>query len=210
MIRIFLIVGCQIFGIHMFQQGLLVGFGTFLGNLDLLLDFLTNFLFHGFQFFGFGKSRIDHGIFNKFQWITCGPGKGNFFSCTVGRSGVTHGMTVITVGHHFDIHGTIARSTIVLDKSHTLLDGQHIHTINTNSRNMISHFVIIIVRGMTINTGTHTIMIVFNAKNHGQFPQRGHIGRFPNLSLIGGTISITGNGDIHGFTGFGIVFIGKG
>mmetsp|Transcript_18095 Transcript_18095/g.25092 ORF Transcript_18095/g.25092 Transcript_18095/m.25092 type:complete len:253 (-) Transcript_18095:286-1044(-) len=119
-------------------------------------------------------------------------------------------MTVITVGHHFDVHGSVAGTAILLDKSHALLDGQNIHTVDTNSGNMISHFEIIIVRGMTINTGTHAVMVVFNAKNHGQFPQRRHVGGFPNLSLIGRTISVTGNGDIHGFARLGIVFIGKG
>mmetsp|Transcript_8034 Transcript_8034/g.14615 ORF Transcript_8034/g.14615 Transcript_8034/m.14615 type:complete len:219 (-) Transcript_8034:119-775(-) len=63
---------------------------------------------------------------------------------------------------------------------------------------------------MTINTRSHAVMIIFNTENHGQFPQGCHVGSFPYLSLIGSTIPITGNGDIHGFTRFGIVLVSKG
>jgi hypothetical protein len=62
---------------------------------------------------------------------------------------------------------------------------------------------------VTVNGPSHTILVILNAKDHGKFPEGGHVGRLPNLSLVGGTVSVTGNGDVHGLTRFGIVIVGK-
>mmetsp|Transcript_12615 Transcript_12615/g.18395 ORF Transcript_12615/g.18395 Transcript_12615/m.18395 type:complete len:206 (+) Transcript_12615:475-1092(+) len=119
-------------------------------------------------------------------------------------------MSVVTVGHHLNVHGTISRSAKLLDESHSLLDSEDVHTINTDTGDVVAHLVIIRMTGVTVDGSSHTVAVVLNTENHGQLPQTGHIGRFPNLSLVGGTISIACNGDIHILTRLGVVFIGKG
>lgn len=41
-------------------------------------------------------------------------------------------------------------------------------------------------------------------------PQAGHVGRLPNLSLVGGPVTVAGDGNVHGLAGLGGVLVGKG
>mmetsp|Transcript_14268 Transcript_14268/g.21430 ORF Transcript_14268/g.21430 Transcript_14268/m.21430 type:complete len:232 (-) Transcript_14268:294-989(-) len=118
-------------------------------------------------------------------------------------------MSMVTISHHLNVHGSISRSAPFLDKPHSLLDSKNVHTINTESWNVISHLVIIRMTGMTFNTSSHTKTIILNAENHGQLPQTGHIRTLPNLSLIRSSISIASNCNIHFLTRLSIVLIRK-
>mmetsp|Transcript_34837 Transcript_34837/g.74253 ORF Transcript_34837/g.74253 Transcript_34837/m.74253 type:complete len:242 (-) Transcript_34837:148-873(-) len=52
-------------------------------------------------------------------------------------------------------------------------------------------------------------MVIFNAKDHGQVPQTGHVGTLPNLSLVRCSIAIASDSDLHGLSRRGIVMISE-
>mmetsp|Transcript_25329 Transcript_25329/g.54493 ORF Transcript_25329/g.54493 Transcript_25329/m.54493 type:complete len:379 (-) Transcript_25329:188-1324(-) len=196
--------------VHIFKEmGLHRRFSRGLGLLDLFRHILSDALLRFLNLFGIGKSSINDSLLHELKRITSGSSQCNLLTVTVGGTRVRHGMPVVTVCHHLHIHGTIARTTPLLHKSHTLLDSQDIHAINPHSRNMIPHLVIIRMRRVTIHTRSHTIVIILNTENHGQVPQTGHVGTLPNLSLVGCPVSVARNGHLHGLTGSGIVMVGK-
>mmetsp|Transcript_2041 Transcript_2041/g.4486 ORF Transcript_2041/g.4486 Transcript_2041/m.4486 type:complete len:309 (+) Transcript_2041:311-1237(+) len=185
------------------------GLGRSLGLLHLIRNILPNTLLNLLNLLGIGESSINESTLYKLEGITCGSSQGNLLTVTVGCSGVGHGVTVVTIGHHLHVHGSISISNVILDKPHSLLDSQDVHTINPHSRNVISHLVIIRMRRVTIHTSSHAVMVVLDTKDHGKLPQTGHIGRLPNLSLIGSSIPITRNGNLHRLARSGIIMISK-
>ena len=186
------------------------GTGRFLGLEDFGLDLLPDGFFLFLEFFGFVKAGVDHGLFEEFQGVTGGSGEGDFFAVAVGGAGVRHGVSVVTVGHHFDVHGSVAGSAVVLDVAHALGHGQDVHAVDADTGNGIAHFVIIGNARMTVHGGPHAVVVVFNAKNHGEFPERRHVGCLPYLSLVGSPVTVTSNGDLHLVGRSGVVFVGKG
>mmetsp|Transcript_12019 Transcript_12019/g.25419 ORF Transcript_12019/g.25419 Transcript_12019/m.25419 type:complete len:238 (+) Transcript_12019:628-1341(+) len=63
---------------------------------------------------------------------------------------------------------------------------------------------------MAVDRGSHTVVVVFDAKDHGQIPKVRHVGRLPDLSLVGGTVTVAGDRALHVLAGLGIVLVGKG
>mmetsp|Transcript_20757 Transcript_20757/g.45197 ORF Transcript_20757/g.45197 Transcript_20757/m.45197 type:complete len:285 (-) Transcript_20757:260-1114(-) len=119
-------------------------------------------------------------------------------------------MTVVSVGHHLYVHGTVSVADVVLSEFHALRDGQYVHAVDAQPRDGVTHLVVVADTGVTVDRGTHTVVVIFDAKDHGQIPKVAHVGRFPDLSLVGSAITVTGNGNIHRLTGLGVVLVGKG
>mmetsp|Transcript_10471 Transcript_10471/g.16423 ORF Transcript_10471/g.16423 Transcript_10471/m.16423 type:complete len:409 (-) Transcript_10471:147-1373(-) len=207
---ILLVVRCQIGGVNVLGQLIERRCDTLLGLFDLVLHILSNTLFDLLELFRSHVFGIDQALFDKFQGISGGAGEFDFLAVAVGRSRIGHGVTVIPVGHHFEVDGSVAASGVFLGKADALLDGQDVHTIDAKSGDGISHFVVVADGRVTIDGGSHTVVVVFNAENHGQLPQVTHVGRLPNLSLIGRTISIAGNRHGHFLTRRRLVLGRKG
>mmetsp|Transcript_4965 Transcript_4965/g.7270 ORF Transcript_4965/g.7270 Transcript_4965/m.7270 type:complete len:282 (+) Transcript_4965:132-977(+) len=181
-----------------------------LGLLHLLLHLLANLLLHLLQFLGITETSIDHSLLEEFEGVTRGPSISNLITVSVGGTGIGHTVTMVAVRRHLHIHGTIALGTVLLHEAHTFLHSKNVHTIHLNTRNVVAHLIILRMRRVTIDGGAHTVLIVLNTKDHRQLPQHGHVGAFPDLTLIGSSITITGNGHRHILTRWSIVLIGKG
>lgn len=203
-------LGLHIGGINMGKEAVEAGLRELLGRHDLLLHLLTNTLLGILDLLGSGKTGINHGLLHELQRITGGSGEGNLLTVAVRGTGIGHGVAVVTVGHHLDVHGPVASRSEFPDEFHTLLHGKDVHAVNADTGDVVAHLVVVRVRGVAVDGGTHTVLVVLNAEDHRQFPQTGHVGRLPDLSLVGGTVTVTGDGHVHGLTGLGVVLVGKG
>mmetsp|Transcript_9951 Transcript_9951/g.14300 ORF Transcript_9951/g.14300 Transcript_9951/m.14300 type:complete len:212 (-) Transcript_9951:645-1280(-) len=147
-------------------QGVKSWFSGFLSLENILLHLLADFLLLLLELCLVTESCIDNGLLQELQRITCGTSQCNFFTVTVSCSRIGHGVSVVTVGHHLNIHRTVSASTVVFDELHTLGDSQHVHSVDSNSRNGITHLVVITDTGVSIHRSSHTVVVVFNAKDH--------------------------------------------
>mmetsp|Transcript_16608 Transcript_16608/g.34045 ORF Transcript_16608/g.34045 Transcript_16608/m.34045 type:complete len:291 (-) Transcript_16608:66-938(-) len=119
-------------------------------------------------------------------------------------------MSVVAVRHHLNVHGTIPRGAEIPNKGHTALDCEEVHAVNTNPRDVIAHLVVVRVGRVAVNGGTHAIVVVLDAEDHGELPERRHVGRLPDLPLIRGTVTITRDCNIHVLPRLGVVLISEG
>mmetsp|Transcript_12392 Transcript_12392/g.26782 ORF Transcript_12392/g.26782 Transcript_12392/m.26782 type:complete len:250 (-) Transcript_12392:157-906(-) len=210
MIGILLIaLGLYIGGIYMSYEAVKAGPGGFLGLHYLLLDCLANTLLRLLELLCGRKSGVDHGLLHKFQRIARRTSKGNLLTVTVRGTGVGHGVAVVPVRHHFNIHGSVPSRGKFTHKLHTLLNGKDIHTINANTGDVITHLIVVRVRRVAIDGGAHTVLVVLNTEDHWKFPQTGHVSALPDLSLIGGTVTVAANGDVHWLTWLDGVLVGE-
>mmetsp|Transcript_36159 Transcript_36159/g.87272 ORF Transcript_36159/g.87272 Transcript_36159/m.87272 type:complete len:242 (-) Transcript_36159:96-821(-) len=60
---------------------------------------------------------------------------------------------------------------------------------------------------VTFHARSHTIVVILDAENHGKVPQTGHVGALPNLSLVGGAVTVAPDGHLHGLARSGVVVI---
>lgn len=195
---------------HVFiEVGLDRSLGGGLSHLALGGHILPDALFYFLDLFGVGESGLDEGSLDQLDGVASGSGQCDLLTIAVGGTRIGHGVSMVTVGHHLHIHGPIARPDPLLHESHPLLNRQNVHPINPNSRNVISHLVVIRVGRMAILTRPHPVVVILNAEDHGKIPQTGHVGTLPNLSLIGRAVAVARDGHLHRLAGRGIVMVGK-
>jgi hypothetical protein len=159
--------GFQALGVNLRYDGIRFRNVPLLGLDDFLLDLLADSLFGVLDFLRGHKSGLRETGLDVFDGISVGSGELDLVAVSVGRSGVGHGMSVVPVGHHLHVHWSVAVADVFLGEFHPLGDGQNVHPIDAESGNGISHLVIILDTGVTVDGGSHTVVVVFDAKNHG-------------------------------------------
>ena len=211
MVRVLLVaLGLHISGVNVGEKTVEAGLGKFLGRHNLLLHLLPDALLNVLELLGGGKAGIDHGLLNELQRIAGGSGEGNLLAVAVGGAGIGHGVAVVAVCHHLDVHGPVTGGGEFADELHALLDGQDVHAVDADAGDVVAHLVVVRVGGVAVDGGTHAVLVVFDAEDHREFPQAGHVGRLPYLTLVGGTVAVAGDGNVHGFAGLGVVLVGEG
>jgi hypothetical protein len=88
----------------------------------------------------------------------------------------------------------------------------YVCVINTylDTRNIVSHGEVRIVTATATSGRAHAVLIVLAHEYEGQLPQGGHVGGFPDLSLIGCSITKTGDSNVHGSICWSVVLASKG
>merc|ERR1719204_1185029 len=80
-------------------------------------------------------------------------------------------------------------SCIPRSESCSFSNCQHIHSIDGNTRYIVTSSIEISDGGCSMSCCTHSVSVIFAQINARQFPQCGHIVALIDLSLIGSTIS---------------------
>mmetsp|Transcript_26022 Transcript_26022/g.47577 ORF Transcript_26022/g.47577 Transcript_26022/m.47577 type:complete len:231 (-) Transcript_26022:351-1043(-) len=102
---------------------------------------------------------------------------------------------MVTIGVHFENNGAILNS-IFLGEGGGSFDGQDIHAIDLQTRDVITTSIEIRALGRTPFGSAHAVMVVLTHKDDGEVPESSDIYSLVLLALIGSTISIHCDGNI--------------
>ena len=78
---------------------------------------------------------------------------------------------------------TLATGTVFSNHSEALLDSQHVHTVDSNARDVVSHRIVVVITRRPIGGSTHAVVVVLDDKHHGKTPQGGHVGGLPGIPV---------------------------
>ena len=84
----------------------------------------------------------------------------DFFTATVGGTGVGHGVTSVTVGDILEDKGTLAVNGVVLAVLDSGLDGEDIHAVDLETGDVLATLVVVGQSGGTGGGGTHAVFVV--------------------------------------------------
>jgi hypothetical protein len=79
---------------------------------------------------------------------------------SVGCSGIRHGVASISVGHVFVHERSLASGAIFLSVLDCGLDGEDVHAVDLQARNVLATLIVFGNGGGAVRGGTHTIFVV--------------------------------------------------
>jgi hypothetical protein len=122
-------------------------------------------------------------------------------------------MSSVAVGNVFVDEGTLASGGPLLSVLDGGLDGEDVHTVDLQTRDVLSTLVVVGESGRAVSSGTHTVLVVcalsanltleleYNVRtlateDDGQVPELGHVEGLEDLTLVGSTVTVEGKGDV--------------
>lgn len=156
------IAGLGTRSVDVFKENGRLGLGNShgLGNGNLLIDVASGLLVNLLQIVLSRDLPVQNLLFQSGNGVVGGTHALDFLSGTVGGTGVGHGVTTIAVGDVFENHGALAGGSPFLAVLDSGLDGQDIHAINLETRNVLSALVVIGQSRRTGSRSTHTVLVV--------------------------------------------------
>lgn len=79
---------------------------------------------------------------------------------SVGGTGVGHGVASVSVGDEFVDEGTVALSGPLLAECDGLLAGKDVHTVDLETRDVLTTLVVLGQGGGAVGGSTHTVLVV--------------------------------------------------
>jgi hypothetical protein len=76
-------------------------------------------------------------------------------------SRVGHGVSSVAVGNVFVDEGTLAGGGPLLSVLDSGLDGEDVHTVDLQTRDVLSALVVVGESGGAVSGGTHTVLVVY-------------------------------------------------
>jgi hypothetical protein len=124
----------------------------------------------------------------------------------VGCAGVGHGVASVAVGDVFVDEGTLAGGAVLLSVLDGGLDGEDVHAVDLQTGDVLAALVVLGDGRRAVGSGTHAVLVVLAAEDDGELPQTGHVVGLEDLTLVGGTVTVEGEGDLL----LALVLLGKG
>lgn len=126
---------------------------------------------------------------------------------SVGSTRVRHGVPSVSVGHVFVDERALASTAPLLSVLHSSLDSQDVHTVNLETRNVLSTLVVVRECRSTVCSGTHTVLVVYPAlvieghfcgssgrtlaaEDDRNVPELSHVEGLKDLSLVASTVTV--------------------
>lgn len=186
-----------------------------LGDADLLVDVSASLLVESFEFLLRSNVPVQDVLLEAGNGVVGGAHALDLLTSTVGSTGVGHGVTTVAVGNVLQDHGSgavLGELLAVLDGG---LDGEDVHTIDLETRDVLSALVVVGQGGGPSGGGTHTVLVVCDTSVYwlysrargkieltlapekgGQLPELGHVESLEDLTLVGGTITVQDDSSI--------------
>lgn len=191
------------------------------GGINLLLGSLINRL----QASLVSRSPFENVLFQAGNGVLGRSHLLNFFSSSVSRTGVGHGVATVSVSDKLDEEGTLAGSGPFLGPFSGFSDGEDVHTVNLvpwlafhfpeeggvdltylETGDLVTTGKELSVHRRSLGRSTHTVLVVLTDKDAGEVPELGHVESLKDLALVGGTVTVEGKSS--GL--FLVVLLGKG
>merc|ERR1739848_506417 len=167
--------------------------------------FTSRLLFNRFHLRRSQKLHLLDQLSNALNWIPLSSNAGNLVPCSVGATGVGHGVPVVAVGIHLHHQRTVLNDK-VFGKGNRLFDRKDVHSIDLNARDVISSLEEARLLGTPRLGCSHSVVVVLAHVDDRQVPQSSHVQGFETLALVSGTISVHGKGAV----GFLVVLLLEG
>ncbi|KAI6757302.1 hypothetical protein HG531_003127 [Fusarium graminearum] len=118
----------------------------------------------------------------------------NLLTGSVGGTGVGHGVTTVSVCDVLKDERTLVGSGVLLTVLDGSLDGEDIHTVDLETRDVLTTLVVVGQGRRTSSSSTHAIFVVCVVS--GKVPELGHVESLKDLTLVAGTITVEDNGSV--------------
>ena len=163
--------------------------------LSLSLELCTDLLLHLLEV-SLGRPSLvkDHALANL-KWVTGLSDGLDLILGSVGGTWIGHGVTMVSVSESLE-----EEWTILLDIGTSPLDGLSNHEdvlgLNLEAWDLVSSLIEVGVQGSTILGSSHSIGVILTEIDDWKLPKTSHVGSLEQLSLVGSTISIHGDGEV--------------
>jgi hypothetical protein len=192
-----------------------VGDGHGLSNGDLLVDVLAGLLVDGLELLLGDDAPVEHLLLESGNGVVCRTHALDLLTGSVGGTGVGHGVASVSVCDVLENKRTVVVGGPLLSVLDGGLDGKDIHTVDLETRNVLTTLVVVGQGGRTVSSGTHTVLVVCRfvlasllldsnlskawllggkltlATEKGrQLPELGHVESLKDLTLVAGTVTV--------------------
>mmetsp|Transcript_11739 Transcript_11739/g.29944 ORF Transcript_11739/g.29944 Transcript_11739/m.29944 type:complete len:390 (+) Transcript_11739:777-1946(+) len=168
-----------------------IGLGGGLGFRDGVLDLLPALLLDGFDL---GRRRQLHGgdeFANPFDGVALLPDAGNLVAGAVRAARVAHRVPVVPVRVHLHHQGAVLKH-VRLRESNRLLHCEDVHSVDFDSRDVVSSLVEGGLLGATPLGRAHSVVVVLADVHRGKIPQGRNVQRLEDLALVRRAVAVKG------------------
>lgn len=141
--------------------GLGLGHGHGLSGGNLLGNVASGSLVKALELLLSADLPVENLLLESGNGVVGGAHALNLLTGTVGGTGVRHGVTTISVGDVFENHGALVGNSPVLAVLDGGLDGEDVHAVDLETRDVLSTLVVVGQGRGTGSRGTHTILVVY-------------------------------------------------
>mmetsp|Transcript_19479 Transcript_19479/g.62536 ORF Transcript_19479/g.62536 Transcript_19479/m.62536 type:complete len:264 (-) Transcript_19479:693-1484(-) len=169
------------------------GLGALPGGLDVGPGLEAD----GLEFVFGGDGVVEGDVFGNLQGVEERPHALDFFALAVGQAGVGGGVAVEAVGGELEVDGSAAGGGVFLGELGGFPDGEDVLAVDADPRDEVAHGIIVGVARGPLRRRAHAVVVVFDAEDHRQLPEHGHVRRFGDLALVRRAVAVAGNGHGH-------------
>lgn len=188
------------------EQGLSVGGrqGGLLGALGSLSDLLTDVLLDLLELLLGSDAELDETGLHTGDGVVVRTHVLDLLTGTVGGSGVGHGVATVTVGLVLNNNGTVLQG-VLTGELRAAVDSKHVHGVDLQTGDILTTLVELGHGRGAAGGGAHTVLVVLASEDAGDLPELGHVVGLEHLALVGGTVTVKGEGD----EGLLVVLVGE-
>lgn len=137
-----------------------VGRGHGLGLSDLSVDVGAGLLVEGLELLLGGDLPLKQLLLEAGDGVLGAAHALDLLTCAVGGAGVGHGVTTVAVGDVLVDKGTLAGVAPLLTVLDGGLDGEGVHAVDLETRDVLTTLVVLGKSGRAVGGGTHTVLVV--------------------------------------------------
>jgi hypothetical protein len=138
-----------------------VGRGHGLGLSDLGVDVGAGLLVEGLELLLGRDLPLEQLLLEAGDGILGAAHALDLLTCAVGGAGVGHGVTTVAVGDVLVDKRTLAGVAPFLTVLNGGFDGEGVHAVNLETRNVLTTLVVLGECGRAVGGGTHTVLVVW-------------------------------------------------
>mmetsp|Transcript_28048 Transcript_28048/g.39948 ORF Transcript_28048/g.39948 Transcript_28048/m.39948 type:complete len:392 (-) Transcript_28048:1159-2334(-) len=163
-------------------------------GLHGLVDFLLDLL----ELVRSGQAVVHQQLLHVVNGVPGRAHAAHLLAGAVGGARVGHGVAVVAIRVELHEHGSVAAGAVLAHHGHALTHRQHVHAVHADAGDRAAaHRVVQVVAGRAVRGRAHAVVVVLDGEHHRQAPQLAHVGGLPDLALVGGPVSVAGDGDGH-------------
>ncbi len=178
------------------EEFLRVRVGVVFDFLNVLKDSVLDFSVHVLKVLLSGDLESEDIITNFGDAVLSVSVLLDFLLGSVGNSGVRHGVALVSVSVEFEEDGARLKS-VILSEFGGFPHTEDIITLSLETSEASELSVDGAVEVGAVFRSSHTVMVVFDDIDDGEFPVSSHVGGFVDLTLVGRAVSVKSVADIR-------------